>query len=557
MCVGVTAIFFEACSSSPTSLSDAGRTHDAGTSPDAGQLQPDAGDVSAPGIGPTCTSRTDCAATPETPDCDPTIGRCVLFCSTDTTCAGIAATLCNPAAGYCVPTCASEADCAGLPGTTACLPNRHYCAAPQCMTAADCPRYSGCVAGYCDTCTDSSQCSSGSVCGGGECGQSCTTAATCDSGLVCESGVCVSCTTSSQCGPDLVCGNGTCGPACLQPSDCAPGLVCSFGACGPCVMDSECTANATCTNSVCHCAAGMTMCGGSCHLGPCVEALATFPGGVNSLAVDSTGLYWTGLSATEDGGFAGYVATMPVNGGTITTLAASPTPDGLAIDDVNVYWANQGTPAMGYVDGALSSVPKTGGTMRMLVGGIYAPADIAVDSAHIYWTDEQKLVGMAPIAGGSGVILSDSQNSPMHIVAESGVVYWCAEAAREIIAQTPPSSEQTITPTSCLLLSATAHGVAWTTAADNSVVDMPTNGGGTPSTLASGTGINTIAVDDTNVYWIDQHAVMSIPIGGGTPVTLAGVSGINEHLVADGASLYWYASASGGTTATLMKLTPK
>jgi hypothetical protein len=48
-----------------------------------------------------------------------------------------------------------------------------------------------------------------------------------------------------------------------------------------------------------------------------------------------------------------------------------------------------------------------------------------------------------------------------------------------------------------------------------------------------------LAVDGTNVYWLDGAGLQQCPVGGGTKVTLApGASGVGPA-ANDGANVYW------------------
>jgi hypothetical protein len=102
-------------------------------------------------------------------------------------------------------------------------------------------------------------------------------------------------------------------------------------------------------------------------------------------------------------------------------------------------------------------------------------------------------------------------------------------------------------------------GSATGSGGDSGVADS--NGvSGTPVPLASGQNRPYgIAVDSTNVYWLNSGdgTVMKVPIGGGTPETLSSgqqnPATAGSAIAVDGTSVYWTGYSSG----TVVKLTPK
>jgi hypothetical protein len=87
-------------------------------------------------------------------------------------------------------------------------------------------------------------------------------------------------------------------------------------------------------------------------------------------------------------------------------------------------------------------------------------------------------------------------------------------------------------------------------------------GGSPQTTLATGqTRPITLAVDDTNVYWIDQTSgyatpavgsILKVPIAGGTPTVLATGQDEPVDIAVDDKSVYWLERAGH-----IVKLTPK
>lgn len=196
--------------------------------------------------------------------------------------------------------------------------------------------------------------------------------------------------------------------------------------------------------------------------------LASSQGTISSIAVDRTSVYWTDLGTgiglvmkvPVDGGppvtlasgqgypegivvdatnaywfDAGYIRTVPLSGGNITTLVSysgqsgtSTIPTALAIDATNAYWT--ATDSAGY--GAVKKVPLSGGPTVMLFSGSGDPTGIAVDATSIYWTDRGQstaipdagVIMKVPLSGGSPVALASSQANPTRIAVANGSIYW-------------------------------------------------------------------------------------------------------------------------------------
>lgn len=101
------------------------------------------------------------------------------------------------------------------------------------------------------------------------------------------------------------------------------------------------------------------------------------------IAIDATSIYWTSGVA---------VMTVPLGGGTPTTLASGYRAQAIAIDATSIYWTEWGV----HGDGAVMKLPLHGGKVTTLASGQRYPKAIAVDASSVYWTSSH--------ADGTGTI---------------------------------------------------------------------------------------------------------------------------------------------------------
>jgi hypothetical protein len=112
--------------------------------------------------------------------------------------------------------------------------------------------------------------------------------------------------------------------------------------------------------------------------GPTVMLAGTGNAG-GLIAVDATGVYFTGLTSTAG------VTSVPPSGGAVRSLAQAKTPSGLALDASNVYWCDK---TLGTVD----YVPKVGGVAVTLATGQPNPRGIALDTSYVYFGTDTGIV---------------------------------------------------------------------------------------------------------------------------------------------------------------------
>lgn len=137
-------------------------------------------------------------------------------------------------------------------------------------------------------------------------------------------------------------------------------------------------------------------------------------GGQACIALDARNVYWTDTNGNA-------VLTMPLAGGTPTTLATGQGPDGLAVDGTSAYWILETTNA------PVAKVPLDGGAPVTLATAQAGTLGLAVDDRNVYWTNQLKLTGSVasvPKAGGVVTTIASGQIEPLDVVVDSTSVYW-------------------------------------------------------------------------------------------------------------------------------------
>jgi hypothetical protein len=176
----------------------------------------------------------------------------------------------------------------------------------------------------------------------------------------------------------------------------------------------------------------------------------------------------------------------------------------VVVDAASVYWATYTRDNAGGISTSTWSImkmPLRGGTPTKLVSGSDSlGTSFAVDATSVYWTTWQvgkSSLMKAPLGGGAPITLASAASPIWSIAVDAAIVYWT-------------TFNQAPVPV------------------DAAVTKVPT-GGGTAVTLAtrrtrSTSSLFGITVDATSVYWLEDGAVMEVPLAGGTPTVLAWIS---------------------------------
>lgn len=199
----------------------------------------------------------------------------------------------------------------------------------------------------------------------------------------------------------------------------------------------------------------------------------------------------------------------------------------IAVDQsgTHVYWTISG------MNGGVFAKPFAGGSATQISyppGSEDDPRGIAVDQNNAYWVDfGSDTVGRQPLAGGG--------SSYPVTLAEAG----------------PPTNE----PVAITVDPSNPTNIYWVDYLSGTVNQMPV-GGGVIKLLATGQVHPwAVAVDSTNVYWVDRGtqpssgSVNKVPIGGNDADVVPLASGQTEpwDLTVDSTYVYWTSQSNPGT----------
>ncbi len=178
--------------------------------------------------------------------------------------------------------------------------------------------------------------------------------------------------------------------------------------------------------------------------------------------------------------------------------------------------------------GADGTTLAPGYSMTIVYAGTataYGP--MAIDSTSAYFVVEDPSTGedlvKVPLAGGSAVVLATDPNDFGGFAVDGSNLYWTdfGNGGRGL------------------------DGGA--TAPDGDVMTTPL-AGGSASAVVTGTSAAAVAVDGTNVYWLDSVAgtLSAVPKGGGQATVLASGQSGAQQIVLDADNLYWSVNGSAG-----------
>jgi hypothetical protein len=209
----------------------------------------------------------------------------------------------------------------------------------------------------------------------------------------------------------------------------------------------------------------------------------------------------------------------------------------MVVTQSTVYWtytrgAAGSTQPMGVVAGGTNLYNGTGKFFGAMVAGVGSLYFIAASLGHPF------VMGM-PTSGGTP---TGYAMSPMSAIADDGSNYYYTQGTFiEMCTNGTATCQKFVTSSTSTNIVAAGAYVYWTEPSTNSVLRCAVGAVcSSPSTVYSPTtNPGALAVDGTNVYWLDSAGLQQVPIGGGTEVTLApGASGVGPA-GNDDAHVYW------------------
>jgi hypothetical protein len=252
---------------------------------------------------------------------------------------------------------------------------------------------------------------------------------------------------------------------------------------------------------------------------------------VEKIAVDSENVYFPSTGPS--------IQKVSVNGGTPEILASGQIdPDDIVVDSANVYWTDNDNKTVQKVD-------KNGGAITTLASGLNYPSVPVVDSTSVYFRDGETIKKVG-INGGAVTTLATNQK-PVQFVTDSENLYWIEPASRAI----KKISKNGGTVITALICNSFPKGMAvdseylyWTEPGTESVRKMNISDS-TITTIATGLKEPTyIALDSSNVYIVASFeiAIKKVSKNGGTVKTLALLNYGPVDFALGTTSVFWISS---------------
>ena len=330
--------------------------------------------------------------------------------------------------------------------------------------------------------------------------------------------------------------------------------------------------------------------GGACSAGMCqpIPLAANQPQGPSGIALSATSVYWSNYNSWQ-------ILAVPKDGGAITIVAHDATdggevaaPGNVQTDDKYVYWVDYEDNSDPTNAGRIARCPLVGcdgGPSQVIVTNLYYPSTMSVDDAGIYWSDLRYYVSRANKSDGGVRILALSGGQIDSLALDTSYVYWADETGAVNRALKDAGGPDGSTYSTLFVSGANyfyPYGLAVDginvyfandSDPDGLIQVMPNTGPGSgqPPTFAGSLHRPiSIALDATNVYWIDvgtdpgdggppftDGTIMMCPKAGcpaSGPTVLAQAQGQPQQIVVDDKAIYWTLYGTTQNGGGVMKL---
>lgn len=238
-------------------------------------------------------------------------------------------------------------------------------------------------------------------------------------------------------------------------------------------------------------------------------------------------------------------------------------PSNVALDSTHLYWTNQ------QPGGAVSRVPRSGGPVEVVAQLSLAPGGIAVDDTAVFWSEfasagsvwrlDKSSIGDTTAA----VELASGQGTSTALALDGNRVYWTTPGTIRRTFKTGGSVETIASGQETPGGLVAQLGLAfWTNVMGGTVVGLDTNSDGGVHVFATGQGFPAgLTADLGNLYWANNvadtdggsPAIMTIAkLNVTTPTVLAGGQAGPLGIAQFGTHIYW-TNNGGGTVMRVLK----
>lgn len=266
-----------------------------------------------------------------------------------------------------------------------------------------------------------------------------------------------------------------------------------------------------------------------------------------SVTVATSGVGGAGSGASSSASGVGGACSMSEK---IADLPTGSQPYGLYVDATNVYWTNFGS-------GEVMQAKLDGSSPIAITKGEIAPVAVQSEGGFVYWVsyDTNSVARKAPVGGGAVIDLSVAP-AAREIFVDQGYVFWSGEPddiQRADVTGVPEGGTALLLTNNVLPngLAVDATNVYWVNRFDG-YVKKADRDLGNETALANGDIPWDIAVDDTYVYWTEQGSpggagkVMRVAKAGAAPEMLAMDAQGPQGIAIDATRVYW-ANKNDGT----------